>query len=47
MEELRDNAEGKTLTDRFANTLVSQARALADLLNKYERGEFHKMKCKS
>ena len=33
MEELRENAKGKTLTDRFANTKVSQARALADILN--------------
>ena len=33
MEELRENAKGKTLTDRFANTRVSQARALADVLN--------------
>ena len=33
MEELRENAKGKTLTDRFANTGVSQARALADILN--------------
>ena len=33
MEELRENAKGKTLTDRFANTSVSQARALADILN--------------
>ena len=33
MEELRENAKGKTLTDRFANTRVSQARALADILN--------------
>ena len=33
MEELRENAKDKTLTDRFANTRVSQARALADILN--------------
>ena len=33
IEELRENAKGKTLTDRFANTRVSQARALADILN--------------
>ena len=33
MEELREKAKDKTLTDRFANTRVSQARALADILN--------------
>ena len=33
MEELREKAKGKTLTDQFANTRVSQARALADILN--------------
>lgn len=33
IEELRKKAKGKTLTDRFANTRVSQARALADILN--------------
>ena len=33
MEELREKAKGKTLTDKFANTRVSQARALADILN--------------
>ena len=33
MEELREKAKDKTLTDRFANTGVSQARALADILN--------------
>ena len=34
IEELRINANGKTLTDKFANeTTVSQARALADILN--------------
>ena len=33
MEELRKKAKGKTLTDQFANTRVSQARALADILN--------------
>ena len=34
IEELRINANGKTLTDRFADkTTVSQARALADILN--------------
>ncbi len=33
MDELRIKAKGKTLTDQFANTRVSQARALADILN--------------
>lgn len=33
IEELRKKAKGKVLTDRFANTRVSQARALADILN--------------
>lgn len=33
MEELREKAKNKTLTDQFANTRVSQARALADILN--------------
>lgn len=33
IEELRTKAAGKTLTDKFAYTKVSQARALADILN--------------
>ena len=33
IEELREKAKGKILTDQFANTRVSQARALADILN--------------
>lgn len=33
MDELRIKAQGKTLTDQFANTRVSQARALAQILN--------------
>lgn len=33
IEELRVKSEGKVLTDKFANTRVSQARALADILN--------------
>lgn len=33
IEELRIKAAGKTLTDQFAYTRVSQARALADILN--------------
>lgn len=31
--DLAEKAKGKTLTDRFANTRVSQARALSDILN--------------
>lgn len=37
IEELRDKAAGKTLTDRFAGTGVSQARALADILNNSQK----------
>ena len=33
IEELRKKSRGKVLTDQFANTRVSQARALADILN--------------
>lgn len=33
IEELRQKAQGKVLTDMFASTAVSQARALADILN--------------
>lgn len=33
IDELRIKAKGKILTDQFANTRVSQARALADILN--------------
>lgn len=33
IDELRIKAKGKTLTDKFANTRVSQARALAEILN--------------
>ena len=33
IEELREKAKGKVLTDVFADTRVSQARALADILN--------------
>ena len=32
IEELREKSKGKVLTDRFANTRVSQARALSDIL---------------
>lgn len=33
LNDLRQKARGKVLTDKFANTKVSQARALADILN--------------
>jgi hypothetical protein len=33
IEELREKSNGKTLTDKFASTRVSQARALAEILN--------------
>jgi len=33
IEDLRQKAQGKVLTDKFASTPVSQARALADILN--------------
>lgn len=37
IEELREKTKGKTLTDQFANTRVSQARALAQILNESSR----------
>ena len=33
LEDLRQKAQGKVLTDKFASSPVSQARALADILN--------------
>ena len=33
IEELREKSAGKVLTDKFASTRVSQARALAEILN--------------
>ena len=33
MAELKEKSQGKVLTDQFANTRVSQARALAEILN--------------
>lgn len=33
IQELREKSAGKVLTDKFASTRVSQARALADILN--------------
>ena len=40
IEELAVKSRGKVLTDKFANTRVSQARALADIIN--ERGLYQK-----
>ena len=37
IEELRQKAQGKVLTDMFASTAVSQARALADILNQTQQ----------
>ena len=37
IEELREKSNGKTLTDKFASTRVSQARALAEILNNTKR----------
>lgn len=34
IQELREKSAGKVLTDKFANTRVSQARALAEILSK-------------
>lgn len=42
IEELREKAKGKTLTDQFANTRVSQARALADILNSQSQSSVQK-----
>lgn len=47
IEELRENAKGKTLTDQFAGTKerpgrVSQARALADILNSQSQSDIQK-----
>lgn len=36
IQELREKSAGKVLTDKFANTRVSQARALAEILNSEE-----------
>lgn len=36
LKDLREKAKGKTLTDKFASTDISQARALSELLNEKE-----------
>jgi hypothetical protein len=37
LEDLRVKSAGRILTDRFAKTEISQAKALAELLTDYER----------
>lgn len=44
IEDLRKKAKGKTLTDKFANTRVNQARALADILNQTQRDQNQRTK---
>ena len=45
IEELREKARGRELTDRFASkTTVSQARALADILNSTEKEDDSSLK---
>ncbi len=36
MQELANKANGKVLTDMFANTDINQARALSEILNKFD-----------
>lgn len=40
ISELKIKSAGKTLTDKFAKTKVSQARALTDILNNFNESEF-------
>lgn len=40
ISELKTKSAGKTLTDKFAKTKVSQARALTDILNNFNESEF-------
>lgn len=40
ISELKAKSVGKTLTDKFARTKVSQARALTDILNNFNESEF-------
>lgn len=44
IEELKKNAEGKTITDQYASTRVSQARALTQILNGNDLGEQQEFK---
>lgn len=39
IEELRKKSAGLVLTDRFARTPISQARALAEILNETENSK--------
>ena len=44
IKDLGDKSAGRTLTDKFASTPISQARALADILNAHhwdEQAAFH------
>lgn len=43
IHELREKAYGKTLTDKFASTPVSQAHALADILNSMAKEQATKL----
>ena len=40
ISELKAKSAGKTLTDKFARTKVSQARALTDILNNFNESEY-------
>lgn len=40
ISELKAKSAGKTLTDKFARTKISQARALTDILNNFNESEF-------
>lgn len=41
LEDLRQKAAGKVLTDKFASSPVSQARALAEILNETDPARAH------
>ena len=44
MQELANKANGKTLTDKFANTEINQARALSEVLNENPTFDFKEPK---
>ena len=44
MQELANKANGKTITDKFANTEISQARALSEILNENPTFDFKEPK---
>lgn len=46
IEELAQIAAGKVLTDRFASSPISQARALAQILNERAAGESAVLRCR-